>query len=139
MPRKYQETRFEKIHNIAFESEAKGAQMVAEEIAQGIRASISKPYVLGLATGSSPVELPVFSKYAPNEGLSFKNVVTFNLMSTSPLQKDLQSYHHFMHTHLFDHIDILPENIHIPKALLRKKIFVLTAKTTMKKLPPMAV
>ena len=79
-PGKYQETRFEKIHNIAFESEAKGAQMVAEEIAQGIRASINKPYVLGLATGSSPIGVyQHLVKMHRNEGLSFKNVITFTL------------------------------------------------------------
>lgn len=122
-PGKYQETRFEKIHNIAFESEAKGAQMVAEEIAQGIRASINKPYVLGLATGSSPIGVyQHLVKMHRSEGLSFKNVITFNLDEYFPIaKKDLQSYHHFMHTHLFDHIDILPENIHIPKGTLKKE------------------
>ncbi len=35
--------------------------------------------------------------------------------STIPMQPmELQSYHRFMHEHLFDHIDIPPENVHIP-------------------------
>ena len=29
-------------------------------------------------------------------------------------KSNIQSYHYFMHEHLFDHIDILPENVHIP-------------------------
>jgi len=42
-------------------------------------------------------------------------VVSFNLDEYYPLSKeDVQSYHYFMHTHLFDYVDIKPENIHIP-------------------------
>ena len=49
------------------------------------------------------------------EGLSFKNVITFNLDEYYPMHKsNTQSYWYFMHEHLFNHIDILPENIHIP-------------------------
>ncbi len=49
------------------------------------------------------------------EGLSFSNVITFNLDEYLPMStEDVQSYHYFMHEHLFNHIDILPENINIP-------------------------
>jgi glucosamine-6-phosphate deaminase len=49
------------------------------------------------------------------EGLSFQNVVSFNLDEYYPLSKeDVQSYHYFMHTHLFNHVDIKPEHVHIP-------------------------
>jgi glucosamine-6-phosphate deaminase len=49
------------------------------------------------------------------EGLSFRNVITFNLDEYFPMQpRDLQSYHRFMHEHLFDRIDIDPKNVHIP-------------------------
>lgn len=48
-------------------------------------------------------------------GLSFSHVVTYNLDEYYPMASDaLQSYHRFMHEHLFDHIDIEPSNIHIP-------------------------
>ena len=41
------------------------------------------------------------------EGLSFKNVVTFNLDEYFPMKPDAhQSYVRFMHEYLFDHIDI---------------------------------
>ena len=79
-PGKFQDTRFERIHNVTFPSAAEASRLVAEEIATGIRSSINKPYILGLATGSSPIgvykELVSLHK---KEGLSFKNVITFNL------------------------------------------------------------
>ena len=47
--------------------------------------------------------------------ISFKNVHTFNLDEYYPMKKDsTQSYFQFMHSHLFDHVDIPQENIHIP-------------------------
>ncbi len=53
------------------------------------------------------------------EGLSFKNVVTFNLDEYFPMQPhELQSYVRFMNEHLFDHIDIPKENVHIPDGTL---------------------
>src|ERR1019366_1620482 len=49
------------------------------------------------------------------ERLSYANVITFNLDEYYPMQpRDLQSYHRFMHEHLFDRIDIPRQNIHIP-------------------------
>ncbi len=80
----------------------------------------------GLATGSSPTgvynELVRMHK---QEGLSFKNVHTFNLDEYYPMQPDsLQSYVRFMKEYLFDHIDIPPQNIHIPDGTLpAEKVF----------------
>lgn len=46
-------------------------------------------------------------------------MVTFNLDEYLPMPKESeQSYHYFMHHHLFDHIDIDPKNIHIPDGTL---------------------
>ena len=54
------------------------------------------------------------------EGLSFKNVVTFNLDEYFPMgSEDAQSYVCFMHKHLFSQIDILPENVNIPDGSLK--------------------
>ena len=119
-PGKYQESRFEKIHNVTAISEAEGARWVAEEIATHIRSCIDRPYILGLATGSSPIRVYQYLvQMHREEGLSFKNVITFNLDEYFGIpSNDLQSYHHFMHEHLFDHIDIDPANIHIPKGEL---------------------
>ena len=122
-PGKFQDTRFERIHNVTFRSAAEASKLVAEEIATGIRSSINKPYILGLATGSSPIgvykELVSLHK---KEGLSFKNVVTFNLDEYFPIEKnDLLSYNHFMNYHLFDHIDIPKENVNIPEGNISSK------------------
>ena len=117
-PGTHEENRFEKLHNIVVPSAAKGSELIAQEIADLIRSkqSKNKKCVLGLATGSSP--LSVYAELVRmhrEEGLSFENVITFNLDEYWPMTKDnLQSYHHFMHENLFDHIDIKPENIHIP-------------------------
>jgi glucosamine-6-phosphate deaminase len=56
------------------------------------------------------------------EGLSFKNVVTFNLDEYYPIDNDaLQSYNRFMKTQLFDKVDIDPANCHIPNGELPKE------------------
>ena len=122
-PGKFQNNRFEKIHNVTFPSATEASRLVAEEIATGIRSSINKPYVLGLATGSSPIGVyKQLVSLHKKEGLSFKNVVTFNLDEYFPIEKnDLLSYNHFMNYHLFDHIDIPKENINIPKGNISSK------------------
>lgn len=76
--------------------------------------------VLGLATGSTPSQIyRLLVKEHKENGLSFKNVVTFNLDEYYPMDPEsLQSYHRFMWESLFKHIDILKENIHIPDGTL---------------------
>lgn len=117
-PGKFEETRFEKIHNVIFSSSDQASEIVAQEIASLIRdkQTQNKMCVLGLATGSSPIKVyEELVRMHKEEGLSFANVITFNLDEYYPMEKDnIQSYHYFMHEHLFNHIDILPENIHIP-------------------------
>ncbi|MBR4427920.1 MAG: glucosamine-6-phosphate deaminase [Clostridia bacterium] len=75
----------------------------------------SRPFVLGLPTGSSP--LGVYSRLAKmnREGkVSFKNVVTFNMDEYLGLPREHeQSYWHFMWSNFFDHIDIPKENVNI--------------------------
>ncbi|MFA9477667.1 glucosamine-6-phosphate deaminase [Phycisphaerales bacterium AB-hyl4] len=95
---------------------------VAGTIAKLIRerAETGKPCVLGLATGSTPVGVyDELIRLHREEGLSFKNVVTFNLDEYFPMQPEaLQSYRRFMQEHLFDHVDIDPANVHIPDGTL---------------------
>ncbi len=113
-----EETRFEKIHNVVFNNSNEASITVAHEIAKLIKdkAKENKPCVLGLATGSSPIRIyEELIRLHKEEGLSFSNVISFNLDEYWSMQSDnLQSYHYFMHEYLFDHIDILPENIHVP-------------------------
>ena len=115
---KFEETRYEKFHNEVFENSHRASVLVAEEIAQLIKDKQKKGEncVLGLATGSSPIKVyEELVRMHHEEGLSFANVITFNLDEYYPMNKDNhQSYHYFMHQHLFDHIDIKPENVHIP-------------------------
>ncbi|SFC11269.1 glucosamine-6-phosphate deaminase [Flagellimonas taeanensis] len=114
----FEETRFEKIHNVIFDTSQQGSIEVAKEISNLIRERASKGQncVLGLATGSSPIKVyEELVRMHREEGLSFSNVVTFNLDEYYPMEKgNIQSYHYFMHQHLFDHVDIAPGNIHIP-------------------------
>ena len=118
IPGKFEETRFEKNHNVIFESSLEASKMVAQEIAELIRSkqAKNKSCVLGLATGSSPIKVyEELVRMHKEENLSFSNVITFNLDEYYPMTKEnRQSYHYFMHQYLFNHIDIKPENVNIP-------------------------
>ena len=74
-----------------------------------------KPFVLGLPTGSSPIGMYQGLVKAYKEGrVSFKNVLTFNMDEYVGLPEEHpESYHSFMFTNLFNHIDCPKENIHI--------------------------
>ncbi|MBR4234501.1 MAG: glucosamine-6-phosphate deaminase [Clostridia bacterium] len=75
----------------------------------------SRPFVLGLPTGSSPlgVYAELIRKNKAGE-VSFKNVVTFNMDEYLGLPREHeQSYWYFMHSNFFDHIDIPAENVNI--------------------------
>jgi glucosamine-6-phosphate deaminase len=115
---KFEETRYEKIHNVIFSNSNEASIKVAQEIANLIRKkqSSNKSCVLGLATGSSPIKVyEELVRMHNEEGLSFSNVITFNLDEYLPMEREnRQSYHFFMHEHLFNHIDIPEENINIP-------------------------
>lgn len=115
--------RFEKIPVEISETPATAVKAVAKEIANLIRSKAAKneKCVLGLATGSSPIKLyEELVRMYKEEGLSFKNVITFNLDEYFPMAKESEhSYYYFMHHHLFDHIDIDPKNIHIPDGTLK--------------------
>ncbi|WP_298411889.1 glucosamine-6-phosphate deaminase [Hydrotalea sp.] len=116
---------FEKIPVKIFDSSDAGSLFVAHEIAALIKEKQAKneKCVLGLATGSTPLRLYThLVNLHKNEGLSFKNVITFNLDEYYPIERDaLQSYWSYMHRHLFNQIDIFPENIHLPNGELSKE------------------
>ncbi|MEE6188338.1 glucosamine-6-phosphate deaminase, partial [Niabella sp. A18] len=82
-----------------------GSKYIANLIADLIRSkqASNEPCVLGLATGSSPKTLYAeLVRMHKEEGLSFKNVITFNLDEYYPISREaVQSYYRFMHTHLF--------------------------------------
>ncbi|MEY3432350.1 MAG: glucosamine-6-phosphate deaminase, partial [Bacteroidota bacterium] len=115
---------FEKVSITIQESNKAAAKLVAKEIADLIqkKAAENKKCVLGMATGSTPKTLYAeLVRMHKEEGLSFKNVISFNLDEYFPMKPDApQSYHTFMKTQLFNHVDILPENIHIPDGTIDK-------------------
>ncbi|MFD1163737.1 glucosamine-6-phosphate deaminase [Hwangdonia seohaensis] len=119
------EKRFENIGTVVYENSATASKAVATEIANLIRVKQSQkqPCILGLATGSSPKGLYAeLVRLHKEEGLSFKNVVSFNLDEYYPMEPDsVNSYVRFMKEQLFDHIDILPENCYIPDGTLPKE------------------
>jgi glucosamine-6-phosphate deaminase len=103
-------TAFEKIPVRIFKSSEDASLFVAREIASLIksRQEENKPCVLGLATGSTPTRVyAALIDMHKKEGLSFRNVHTFNLDEYYPMDPNsIQSYVRFMNEHLFNHVDI---------------------------------
>ena len=75
--------------------------------------------VIGLATGSTP--LPLYTELIrrhKEEGLDFATTITFNLDEYVGLPPEHdQSYRQFMDTNLFNHINIVKKNTHVPDGL----------------------
>ena len=112
----------EKIQTIIHDDAGEVSRAVAGQIADLIRekAQRHEHCVLGLATGSTPTGVYAeLVRMHREDGLSFANVVTFNLDEYFPMQAhELQSYVRFMNEHLFDHVDIDAANVHIPDGTL---------------------
>ena len=106
---------------IVHADKATAAKAVAATIRDLIiaKARASQAAVLGLATGSTP--LPLYAELVRlhrEEGLSFHNVVSFNLDEYQGLSGDHpQSYRYFMEQNFFRFIDIRPENTHVPAGI----------------------
>jgi glucosamine-6-phosphate deaminase len=115
---------FEKIPTIIFTDYKDAEKEIACEIAALInkKKKENKLAIFGLATGSTPTKIyKELVRMHKQEGLCFKNVVTFNLDEYYPIHPEaLQSYVRFMKEHLFNHIDINPENINIPDGCVPK-------------------
>ena len=114
--------KFEKTPVNVYPDSRQASREVAQEIAKLIKVKQAKDEhaVLGLATGSTPTSVYAeLVRLHKEEGLSFKNVVTFNLDEYFPMAPDaLQSYVRFMNEHLFDHIDIDKSKVHVPDGTL---------------------
>ena len=91
------------------------ARYIAARIREHERKDGTRPFILGLPTGSSPIgTYKELIKLNKSGYISFRNVVTFNMDEYVGLPRDHeQSYYTFMHTNFFDHIDIIPENTNI--------------------------
>src|ERR1700740_3835324 len=101
---------FEKIQTKVFAD----SETAVRELAAGIAAFIrqrqteNRPAVLGLATGSTPVRLyQELIRLHREDGLSFKNVITFNLDEYYGLPPTHpESHRYFMEAQLFRHVEL---------------------------------
>ena len=119
--------RYERMATRVFESEYHGVQYVADVICRMIHAHAENasvrdiyeelpPFVLGLATGRTPLGLyrELVRRYQAGE-ISFKNVAVYSLDEFYPIcSTDHQSRNYRIHEQFLRHVDILPENVHIP-------------------------
>jgi glucosamine-6-phosphate deaminase len=115
-------TRYEKMHVEVFRDSVPASIAVAREMADLIRSRATEhtPCVLGLATGSSPIRVyEELVRMHREEDLDFSGVVTFNLDEYYGLERnDPESYWEFMQEHLFKHVNILEQNIHLPSGMV---------------------
>ncbi|KIH91735.1 glucosamine-6-phosphate deaminase [Sporothrix brasiliensis 5110] len=100
------------------DDEDQASGFVANYIVDRIRTfapTAEHPFVLGLPTGSSP--LNVYARLVEaykQHRVSFAHVITFNMDEYVGLSRDHpESYHTFMWTNFFSHVDIRPENVHL--------------------------
>jgi len=118
-----EETRFEKLHTVTFDNSDIASYLIAKEICDLVKSKQEKgkKCVLGFATGSSPLLIyKEIIRIHKEESVSFKNVISFNLDEYYPIKtNDKNSYHHFMHENLFNHLDIPKENINIPSGRVK--------------------
>ena len=115
-------TRYEKMHVEVFHDSGQASIAVAHEIAELMRqkAASGERCVLGLATGSSPIRVYAeLVRLHQEEGLDFSHVTTFNLDEYYQLTPgNHNSYWYFMHDHLFNHVNVPPQQINIPKGMV---------------------
>lgn len=95
-----------------------GGIWAAHYIAARIKEKATKtsaPFVLGLPTGSTPLDTYAeLARMVKAGEVSFRNVISFNMDEYVGIPEEHpESYHSFMHRNLFDHIDEPKENIHI--------------------------
>ena len=119
--------RYEKIRTSVYENEYLGVKYVADVIVKMIRNyneshcsnevyDENAPFVLGLTTGRTPLGLyhELVKRYEEGE-VSFRNVAVYSLDEFYPIKSsEQQSRNYRIHEDFLNHIDILPENIHIP-------------------------
>lgn len=119
--------RYEKIHTLVYECEYEGVQYVADTIIKMIRNHNNTncsneiyeepvPFVLGLTTGRTPLGLyhELVKRYETGQ-ISFANVAVYSLDEFYPIRStEQQSRNYRIHEEFLNHIDIQPENIHIP-------------------------
>ena len=117
-------TRLEKIPTDIYESAEEGANQIALDIAQLIRdkQKAGRFCVLALAGGNSPRNVYAdLVRMHQEEGLSFRNVVIFNLYEYYPLAPNaINSNFNALKEMLIDHVDIDKQNVFTPDSTIAK-------------------
>ena len=117
-------TRLEKLPTDIYESLEEGAKKVACDISNTIRNKqvTGRNCVLALPGGDTPRKIfEELIKIHKEEGLSFKNVIVFNLYEYYPLSADaINSNLNELKTMFLDHVDINPKNIYSPDSSIEK-------------------
>ena len=117
--------RFEKVDIDIFPNPEEGSKVVARVVADTIRRinAEARPCVLGLIAGSTGVSVyENLVEMHKTEGLSFKNVVVFNIDEYYPLDvNELQSHYLYLYEYLFNNVDIPKENIHLLRGDIKKQ------------------
>lgn len=121
-------TRLEKVPTDIYETPEEGARQIASDIAQIIRdkQKAGRFCALALTGGNSPRSLySELIRLHEEEGLSFSNVIVFNLYEYYPLSAEsVASNLNSLKEMLLDHVDINPQNIFSPSGTIAKeKIF----------------
>lgn len=110
----------ERITTEIFDDAATGSERVGEIVIKAIsdheKASLPRPFKLGLTTGVTPVSLYRWLAAKYREGaVSFSNVEVFSIDEYYPCSKDsAQSRNNRLHKEFLDLVDVRPESIHIP-------------------------
>lgn len=116
--------RYEKMRTRIYENEYAGVQYVADEIVRMVAAHDKNSlFVLGISTGRTPLGLyrELAARHQKGE-ISFKNVAVYSLDEFYPIKStEQQSRNYRIHEDFLNHIDILPENVHIPDGTVDKE------------------
>ena len=126
--------RFEKIHTRVYATDVEAVSAVADRVVAAINDFNQSPvdicgieveqplFSLGLATGRTPVGLYRELATRCKKGLvSFRRVAVYSLDEFYPITpKEQQSRNYSINEEFINHIDILPENVHLINAELDK-------------------
>ena len=115
---------YERLPVVVCEDHELLAHTIADRIAETIKNACETKgrCVLGLATGSTPIGVyrELIRRHEAGN-LDFSRVITFNLDEYYPMAPDsIHSYRRFMQENFFDHINIPPENTHVPDGTIER-------------------
>ena len=106
---------FERIPAHIYEDEETAGERLAEKIVEAVNAK-EGVFRLGLSTGSSPVALYKILVRKYREGhVSFRNVEIYSIDEYYPAPADHYSRNRRLYEDFLAHVDVLPENVHVPK------------------------